>query len=273
MKYALSERQAAMLREIAAASEAVVLPPKAIHTAAALEKRGLIKRTWRSSGPPVAVVTADGRYYLKHGKHPREVQAAKERLEEDADEAARAPADGVELISLLRSTSGKITVPDPAPQTRGRWRAAYYDALHHGHVPEGHKLRWSGRQRGDCLFALVDEEAEKAAQPPPAPAVDVPESVGRPHRLVRATRKALGRSRTVVDTRGKPEVIPLYLSRPLVDRALRIMHALLTEAENRGHAVETQTDHGTAMAPDGPWSPGWGACCRSRAPTAGEGAP
>lgn len=80
------------------------------------------------------------------------------------------------------------------------------------------------------------------------PAVDVPESVGRPHRLVRPTRKALGRSRTVVDTRGKPEVIPLYLSRPLVDRALRIMHALLTEAENRGHAVETRTDldHGEA---------------------------
>ncbi len=91
MKCALSEKQAAMLREIAAASEAVVLPPKAIHTAAALEKRGLIKRTWRSSGPPVTVVTADGRYYLKYGKHPRGVQAAKERLEEDADEAARAP--------------------------------------------------------------------------------------------------------------------------------------------------------------------------------------
>lgn len=75
MKYSLSEKQAAMLREVAAASEALVLPPTAIHTAAALEKRGLIKRTWRSSGPPVAVVTADGRYYLKHGKHPREVQA------------------------------------------------------------------------------------------------------------------------------------------------------------------------------------------------------
>ncbi|WP_247196943.1 hypothetical protein [Streptomyces sp. GESEQ-35] len=51
----------------------------------------MIKRTWRSSGPPVTVVTADGRYYLKYGKHPRGVQAAKERLEEDADEAARAP--------------------------------------------------------------------------------------------------------------------------------------------------------------------------------------
>lgn len=46
----------------------------------------------------------------------------------------------------------------------------------------------------------------------------------------------------MVDTRGKPEVISLYLSRPLADRALRITHALLTEAEGRGHTVEAQSD-------------------------------
>ncbi|MFF9897626.1 hypothetical protein [Streptomyces longispororuber] len=205
-----------------------------------MEQRDLIKRTRRGSGH-VAVVTADGRYYLKHGKHPRQVQVEKERLEGDTAQAARAPAGGAELISRLQSASGKITVPDPAEQTRGRWRAAYYDALHHGHVPTGCKLRWNGRQRGDCVFAVVDEEAEKAAQSPPVPAVDVPKTLDRPHRLVRATRKALGRPRSVVDTRGKPEVIPLYLLRPLADRALRIMHALLKEAENRGYAVETQS--------------------------------
>ncbi|MGN4160062.1 hypothetical protein ACRWOO_10320 [Streptomyces sp. NEAU-PBA10] len=160
----------------------------------------------------------------------------------DAAQAARAPADGAELISRLQSASGKITVPDPATKTRGRWRAAYYDAHHQGHVPIGHKLRWNGRQRGDCVFTLTDEEAEKAAQPPPVPAVDVPETLDRPHRLVRATRKALGRSQSMVDTRGKPEVIPLFLSRPLADRALRIMHAPLTEAEGRGYAVEVQSD-------------------------------
>lgn len=195
------------------------------------------------------MVTADGRYFLKHGKHPRQVQAERERLEGDAGQDARAPADGAELVSRLQSGPGKIVVPDPAVQTRGRWRAAYYDALHHGHVPKGHKLRWKGRQRGDCVFTLVDEEAEKAAQHPPVPAVDVPGTLDRPHRLVRATRKTLGRSQSMVDTRGKPEVIPLYLSRPLADRALRIMHALLTEAENRGYAIETQTDlkHGEAV--------------------------
>ncbi|WP_338483855.1 hypothetical protein VM636_06760 [Streptomyces sp. SCSIO 75703] len=241
MKYTLTEPQVDLLREIAAASSAMPIPPARTQTSWALEQRDLIKRTWRGSGY-VAVVTADGRYYLKHGKHPRQVQAEKERLKGDAAQAALAPATGTELISRLQSASGKITVPDPAAQTRGRWRAAYYDALHHGHVPTGHKLRWNGRQRGDCVFTLIDEEAEKAAQPLPVAAVDLPETLDRPHRLVRATRKALGRSQRVTDTRGKPAVIPLYLSRPLADRALRIMHALFTEAEGRGYTVEAQND-------------------------------
>ncbi|MFF1488521.1 hypothetical protein ACIGZH_15885 [Streptomyces sp. NPDC058319] len=46
----------------------------------------------------------------------------------------------------------------------------------------------------------------------------------------------------MVDTRGKPGVIPLYLSRALADRALRITHALLAEAEGRSYAVEAQND-------------------------------
>nr|WP_241670849.1 hypothetical protein [Streptomyces lavendulae] len=241
MKYALSQPQADLLREIAAAPNAMRIPPARSQTSWALEQRGLVKRTWRGSGH-IAVVTADGRYYLKHGKHPRQAQAEKERLVGDAAQAALAPAGGAELISRLQSTFGKITVPDPAPQTRGRWRAAYYDALHHEHVPDGHKLRWNGRQRGDCVFTLVDEEAEKAAQPPPVPAIDVPEVLDRPHPLVRATRKVLGRSQGTADTRGRAEVIPLHVSRPLVDRALRIMHAFLTEAESRGYTAEPKTD-------------------------------
>lgn len=173
MKYAVSAPQDALLREIAATSEAMPIPPTRTQTAWALEQRGLVKRTWGDGGQ-VAVVTADGRYYLKHGVHPRQVQEEKDRLGGDAAQAALAPAGGAELVSRLLSSSGKITVADPAPRTRGRWRAAYYNALHHGHIPEGHKLRWNGRQRGDCIFTLTDEVAEKAAQPSPVPAIEVP---------------------------------------------------------------------------------------------------
>ncbi|MEV5546050.1 hypothetical protein AB0L35_07875 [Streptomyces sp. NPDC052309] len=95
---------------------------------------------------------------------------------------------------------------------------------------------------------MVDEEAEKAGQPPPVPTIDVPDVLDRPHQLVRATRKALGRSKTVVDTRGTPEAIPLHVSREQADRALRIMHAFLTEAESRGYQVETRTEHHRGQA-------------------------
>ncbi|MEU4180904.1 hypothetical protein [Streptomyces sp. NPDC026589] len=241
VKYTVPAPQADLLRELAAASNTVRIPPGRTQVARALEQRGLIKRTWRGS-VHVAVVTAEGRYYLKHGKHPRQVQAEKERLENDSAQAALAPAGGTELVSRLQSASGTITVPDPAPRTRGQWRAAYYDALHHGHLPEGHKVRWNGRQHGDCVFTLVNEEAERAAQPPPVPSIDIPEVLDRPHPLVRATRNAMGRSQGTVDTRGRAGAIPLHVSRPLADRALRIMHALLTKAESRGYTAESQTD-------------------------------
>ncbi|MQY12900.1 hypothetical protein SRB5_30390 [Streptomyces sp. RB5] len=208
MKYTLSEPQKALLRKLAAAPGPLRLEGKQTHTAWSLAKRGLVKRQGGPYGE--TAITPDGRYYLKHGKDPAEERAAKERLAGDAKQARLAPADGAELIARLRAApSGKLTVADPAPTTRGRWRAAYYEALHHGHIPEKHKLRWSGRQRGNCVFTLIDEEAEKAAQPPPVPVVDVPELPDKPHRLVRATRKALGRSKTVVDTRDRADVIPM----------------------------------------------------------------
>jgi hypothetical protein len=241
VKYTLTDMQTSLLREIAAATEPVSILTGRTQTAWALEKRGLVKSTWRGN-KQVTGVTADGRYFLKHGKHPREVQQAKERLERDPERAAGAPTDGAELITRLRAASGKITVTDPGPQTRGRWRAAYYDALHHDHVPAHHKMRWAGRQRGDCIFTLVDEEAEKAAQPVPAPTIDVPDTLNRPHRLVRATRAAWGRSQSVADTRDKPDVIPVFVSRAQADRTLRIMQAVLAEAERRGYEAETRTD-------------------------------
>ncbi|MFD7860157.1 hypothetical protein ACFV6B_38650 [Streptomyces microflavus] len=240
VKYTVSAPQADWLRELAAVSDAVRIPPSRAQVARALEQRGLIKRTWRGS-LQIASVTADGRYYLKHGKHPRQVQAEKERLEDDSAQAALAPAGGAELVSRLQSASGTITVADPAPRTRGRWRAAYYDALHNGHLPEGHKVRWNGRQRGNCVFTLVNEKVEKAAQPAPVPGIDIPEFLDRPHPLVRATRRAMG-SQGTVDTRGRAGAIPLHVSRPLADRALRIMHALLTQAESRSYRAEPQTD-------------------------------
>lgn len=104
--------------------------------------------------------------------------------------------------------------------------------------PSAIHTAWALEKRGDCVFTLVREET---AKPPLVPMIDVPDVLDRPHRLVRATRTVLGRSKTVVDTRMTPGVIPMHVSRAYADRVLRIMHAFLTEAERRGHQVETHT--------------------------------
>ncbi|BCL32261.1 hypothetical protein ACFFS2_34810 [Streptomyces aurantiacus] len=98
-------------------------------------------------------------FYLKHGKHPKEAEAQKPRLKDDPAQAALAPADGPALLVRIRETGGTLTVPDCGPKTRARWRAAYQRALQHGHVPNGCKLRVTGRDKGDMVLKIVDEQS------------------------------------------------------------------------------------------------------------------
>ncbi|OIV37117.1 hypothetical protein BIV57_12795 [Mangrovactinospora gilvigrisea] len=237
----MTEKQTALLQQISESDSALSVSSESSMTTWALKTRGLIKTDGYGSSE-VAVITADGRYYLKHGRHPRQEQEERQRLQQDPEQAALAPSGGSELIARLGDGDGTVTVPDPGPQTRARWRNAYYDALHHCHIPAGRKLRFTGRQSGDCTFTLVDEEAERTAQPASLPVIEVPDSLDRPHPLVRATQKVLGRAKDIIDTRGRAKVIPLHITRPNAERALRIMHALLTEAESRGYAVDSHTD-------------------------------
>ncbi|MEU0061424.1 hypothetical protein [Streptomyces sp. NPDC006334] len=241
MKYSLNDKQLELLKQVAAAPKG--FEAQGVHSGVlwALQQRTMVKTGW-AMGRQTALITADGRFYLKHGKHPKEVEEEKQRLKNDPAQAALAPADGPELLARIREAHGTLTVPHPGPQTRARWRAAYYDALHHGHVPDGCKLRFNGRDKGDVVLRLLDEAALKAAEPPPIPTVDVPEHLpSKPHALVNRTLKKLGRAKTTVDTRDLPDVVPLHLSRHLTDRALRIAHALITEAERRGYEVTTDT--------------------------------
>ncbi|MGW1395664.1 hypothetical protein ACWD6Q_28835 [Streptomyces nigra] len=240
MKYSLTDKQVEVLKQVAAAPKA--FEARGVHSGVlwALQQRQLVKTSW-ATGRQTVVITSDGRFYLKHGKHPKEVEENKQRLKNDPAQAALAPADGPELLARLREAAGTLTVPNPGPQTRARWRAAYYHALHHGHVPDGCKLRFNGRDKGDMALRLLDEAALKAAEPPPIAAVEVPEHLPpKPHALITRTLKKLGRSKTTVDTRNLPDVVPLYVSRHLTDRALRIAHALICEAERRGYEVITE---------------------------------
>ncbi|MFJ1975277.1 hypothetical protein ACIO93_42400 [Streptomyces sp. NPDC087903] len=244
MKYALNDKQLELLKQVAAASN--TYEPLNAHSGVlwALTQRELVQTSRGPRGRQVVVLTADGRFYLKHGKHPKEAEEEKQRLKNDPAQAALAPANGPELLTRIREANGSVTVPCPGPKTRARWRAAYYHALHHGHVPQGCKLRFNGRDKGDMVLRLLDEAALKAAELPAIPAIEVPDQLPpKPHALITRTSKALGRSKTTVDTRDRPDVVPIHVSRHLADRALRIAHALITEAERRGYEVTSATSH------------------------------
>lgn len=243
MKYRLNDKQLELLKQVAAEPKAFDVNGAHSGVLWALQQRTLVTRG-SVGGRQTVTLTADGRFYLKHGKHPKEVEEEKQRLKNDPAQAALAPADGTDLLARIRESNGTITVPDPGPKTRARWRAAYYHALHNAHVPEGSKLRFNGRDRGDMVLRLLDEAALKAAEPPVIPAIEVPDQLpAKPHVLITRTLKALGRSKATVDTRDRADVVPVHVSRHLADRALRIAYALITEAERRGHEVTTVTSH------------------------------
>ncbi|MFK0193934.1 hypothetical protein [Kitasatospora sp. NPDC090308] len=238
-----TEIQAELLRWVAANPGAEIESHKST-TLWALEQRKLVKRkfsiTKQGYQVQTAAVTEQGKYYLKHGRHPEEVEREAQRNARDPDTAKDAPADGPELIRRLEVADGNITVPDPGVMTRGRWTRAFYHAVNNDLLPPGQKLRLTGREKGDLKLRLVDP-AKEPPPPPPVPVVEVPADLAHAHPLITATRKALGRRQTgTADTRGQQGVIPIHVSRPLVDRALRIMQGLLSEAEQRGYTVEAR---------------------------------
>jgi hypothetical protein len=234
--------QAELLRWVAANPGAQVESSKS-NTLWALEQRRLVKRSMpllenRTMGL-TAVLTDEGKYFLKHGRHPEEVEREAQRAAADSTTVKEAPADGADLVGRVSAAGGTLTVQDPGVMTRGRWKRAYYEAVNRGDVPSGHKLRLSGRERGDLTVRLVGLAEEAPA--PPLPAVAVPAELGKSHSLITATRKALGRAQTgMADTRGRPDVVPIHVSRSLVDRALRIMQSLIVAVEERGHTVEAR---------------------------------
>ncbi|MGV9266519.1 hypothetical protein ACWDRR_17880 [Kitasatospora sp. NPDC003701] len=251
MKFSLAptEIQAEMLRWLAANPGAEVESHKT-NTLWALEQRRLVARkfsvTKEGRQIQTAVVSEQGRYYLQHGRHPEEAEREAQRNARDLETVKDAPVDGADLIRRLEAAGGNVIVPDPGVMTRGRWARAFYHAVNNDLLPSGHKLRLTGRERGDLKLRLVDL-AKESPSPPPVPVVDVPADLARPHPLIAATRRALGRGLTgMADTRGQQGVVPVHVSRSLVDRALRIMQGLFTEAERRGYAVE-------AWAPQTAW--------------------
>lgn len=146
--------------------------------------------------------------------------------------------DGAELVNKLNANDGVVHIEAPSGATRRRYRQLLYAATTGGHVPTGKKITYTGRDNGPLTIRLVDNVA--VAPKPDKLAVKVPTRVNRYHPSLAATITALKTAKK--DERGRAYlrgygVVSLDVSRAHHTRALRLLHALYTAAEQHGYEI------------------------------------
>ncbi len=179
-------------------------------SAAALRSRSLVKTsgrgpTWR------AAITAAGREYLEQAAQP-------------GAEPTRQPNVSVteQLVADVIAAGGSLRVPQLLYRGTGiDWANRARLAERHGKVPAGKRLEVSRISGGELRIDLVDAPAGTDVAVEPVP---VPERVGRYHPTVRAFRDAAGTQQ---------------ISRAALPRVTRILHALVTAAEDCGFVAGT----------------------------------
>lgn len=123
----LNVRQVDTLRRIGDGADDVTSAdaPLAL-TVYALRDRGLVT-TPGQAGWRRAEITDAGRFYLEHGHHPRrpDRRSKRRRKKDPAKQIGIAPED---LLRMVQTAGGSLTIPDPAPSVRAAWRRAIYAA-------------------------------------------------------------------------------------------------------------------------------------------------
>lgn len=230
----LNDKQLAVLRQIADHPDA---PLAAGTNVTGLQNRRLVV-VRRRDGSRWAEVTSAGRHYLDHGVHPDNPSLTNPRKVAAGKAVSPAPI-------ALPPPSGQPEVPVVMPQQvleqleaegdrsfricptshaeRDRWRQAVRRIREQQLTPDGFHIRYSNQ--GLCGIRIWLEPGDDPHQLRRAQShvpVRVPDRVHRHHQAVVELREG-GR---------------LSISKSAVPRALRILHAVATEAERRGYGVE-----------------------------------
>lgn len=180
-------------------------------SAAALRRRGLVTISGR--GPTwVAMIASVGREYLER------VDGAEPPVPRQANVSVTQ-----QLVDDMMAAGGSLRVP------RKSWhepRGIDYAnrarlAERYGKVPTGKRLTVTAVSRDELELELVDAPGQLVSRAELAP-VDVPERVGRFHAAARQFRERTDRHE---------------VSRALLPRATRIVHAIAVEADRRGWSV------------------------------------
>jgi hypothetical protein len=138
-----------------------------------------------------------------------------------------------ELVARITAAGSKLKIADLKAGERAVWRRAIHAANTDGGLPAGMRLRYTGRGSGDLVLRLVPDTPENEPRPPEPEAIPVPDRLVRPHSIVAQLRAEPKRMR---------------LSASVTPRALRILQALFTAAEERGYRVEPARERDDAVA-------------------------
>jgi hypothetical protein len=100
-------------------------------------------------------------------------------------------------------------------------------------TPGSHVFRRWRAPEGAVASTVTDDDA---------PSVTVPLTLEKPHALVRKSQSYLARAAKAFDIPARPpeEALDVAASEASLDRALRVMDALLKALEERGHRVEVK---------------------------------
>jgi hypothetical protein len=236
-------------------------------TAVALQNRHLAKVS-RRGGLWKAEITEAGMHYLTHGIYPPPQSPTGTKREATPTKAPRTRRGGTqaprplpnvepapaakparptarrgpteELVDAVQTAGGVLRVQRqhwPAKQTDWHYEQLVSAAHRFGKVPAGKRLVTKHLTWPDMEIQLVDEHVIPGTDVP-LRAVAVPSKINRYHAAA---------------VRFRENDHHHEVSKPLLSRAIRIVHALATEADNRGYVVANAERPRGAYGYDG-WS-------------------
>jgi hypothetical protein len=226
METTINEKQLAVLRWIADGCPAGVYSGVAHKvSAAALRSRGLVRTSGRGA-TWTAELTGAGQQLLDRPQSRAGSRRGGARTTPDGASATSQGGTSLakteQLVADVIAAGGKLTLPDETMRGGVNWRQRAYAAQRHGKVPAGKHLTVSS---GGDRFVIELKDGATGNELDVDP-VHVPARVTRYHPVAQRFR----------DRTGIHEV-----SRKALPRTVKIVHAIATELERRGHTVECAT--------------------------------
>jgi hypothetical protein len=145
-----------------------------------------------------------------------------------------------ELLQAIEDAGGVLRVPDPPDPQRRHLRQAIHALINGDELPPGTRVRHSGRDRGDVVVRITEEQ-----RPPPKPEpLPVPQNLRNAHPLIAATWQDRPKGTRWVWNSKTPGRAHLNVMTGNLHRALRLLQAVGNEAERRGYEVGTVKPYG-----------------------------